>query len=375
MNILILNWRDRDHPQAGGAEVHLYEIFGRLVKKGHQVILLTTRFKGGAEIDNHDGIQVLRWGRTFFFNWEAPLLIRRLLKRTPIDCIIDDVNKIPFFTPLWIKKKPSGVLFHHLFGKTIYELTAWPFGFYIEIMEALCGRVYRAVQCCTVSSSTAFELVAKGFDERNITIIENSVDTGRYTPEAQVVKEPDLLLYTGRLKRYKNLELLLAALRDLQTKGKKLRLAIAGAGDDEERLKKLSADLGIAASVSFLGFVDEQTKIDLYRRSIAFVNPSLKEGWGITSIEANACGTAVIANNVPGLRDSVRDGVSGILFKENDRADLVAAIIRITADAPFRTKLENGGLAWAQSFSWEQSAQRMEQWLKKVTTASGTRPA
>ena len=98
MNILVLNWRDMKHPEAGGAEVHFQELFRRLVKKGHSVTLLTTRFRGAAREDVQDGIRVCRWGHTYTFNWEAPLLIARLLRKQRFDCIVDDVNKIPFFT-------------------------------------------------------------------------------------------------------------------------------------------------------------------------------------------------------------------------------------------------------------------------------------
>ena len=223
-----------------------------------------------------------------------------------------------------------------------------------------------------VSPSTAAELIANGFPPDNITIIENSVDTALYTADPAVVKEPDLLLYTGRIKRYKNLELLLLALKKLGDQGLRLRLTIAGNGDDQERLLKIVQDYALSDRVTFLGFVNEQTKIDLYRRSIALVNPSMKEGWGITSIEANACGTAVIANNVPGLRDSVKDRESGVLFKENDCEDLCLCIRKVATDNELRKKLERGALAWAQSFSWETSAQRMEQWLQKVVATHGS---
>jgi glycosyltransferase involved in cell wall biosynthesis len=366
MNILVLNWRDKFHPEAGGAEVHLHEIFSRLVSNGHTVCLLTTRYRGATREDDIDGVKVFRLGRTYTFNWEAPLLIRRLLKRMSFDCIIDDVNKIPFFTPRWFPRIPTGAFFHHLFGTTVFELTAWPLAAYVLLLERLSAWGYRGRPCCTVSSSTAEELVELGLDRHKIAIIENSVDTALFTPADPVDKDPNLLLYFGRLKKYKNLDILLDAVSALTERGRTIRLAIGGDGDDRSRLREKAAQLGIEDRVAFHGFVDESEKISLYRKASIYINPSLKEGWGITNIEANACGTAVIANNAPGLRDSVRDGETGLLYEENNRDDLVRCIEQLLDNDSLRHRFERAGRAWAQTFSWDSSAKKVAKWLQTV---------
>ncbi|MFW6220922.1 MAG: glycosyltransferase family 4 protein [Fibrobacterota bacterium] len=365
MNILILNWRDIKHPEAGGAEVHLHEIFGRLVARKHNITLLTTQFAGAATEEYIDGIRVLRYGHTYTFNWESPLLVRRILRTAPVDCIIDDVNKIPFFTPRWFPKVPSCAFFHHLFGQTVFELTAPPLAAYVLALEKLSGWGYKKVPVCTVSKSTAHELVEHGFSSENITIIENSVDTDLYTPDAGT-KESDHLLYFGRLKRYKNVSILLRVVKKLCEEGRNMRLTVAGCGDDGDNLKQLAQELGISDRVSFPGFVDEQTKIQLYRRATLFINPSRKEGWGITNIEANACGTAVIANDAPGLRDSVIHEKTGLLYKENDEQDLSRRIVMLLEDKSKRSAMETEGRNWALSFSWDNSATKVERWLENV---------
>jgi len=369
MNILVLNWRDLKHPQAGGAEVHFQEIFRRFVKRGHSVILLTTKFHGCKAQDDQDGIIIYRWGHTYLFNWEAPFLIRRVFWKHRIDCIVDDVNKLPFFSPKWFPKKQCGVIFHHLFGDTIFGLTSYPFARYVLFMERLNAWGYKGTAVCTVSRSTAAELVEMGFAKDSIRIIENSVDTEKYAPDPAVKKEPGLLLYAGRLKKYKNVAIVLDAVRKLSDNGSNVRLAIAGAGDDENNLRARARMLCIENRVQFLGFVSEEAKINLYRNASVFVNPSRKEGWGITNIEAGACGTAVVANDVPGLRDSVRHGETGLLYKENDCSDLVACIGAVLGDALLRAKFEAGGRSWARGFSWDESAKKMEQWLTEAVCA------
>lgn len=364
MNILLLNWRDLKHPQAGGAEIHYHELCRRLVLRGHRVVLLTTRFRGCSTFDTQDGIEIVRRGHTYTFNFETPFLVPPLLKKYAIDCIIDDVNKIPFFSPKIFGTIPTGVFFHHLFGKTIFDQALYPLALYILFLENRCGWAYKNIPCCTVSKSTTDDLVAHGFNREKITIIENSVDTDLYRPGNPAVKESDLLLYTGRIKRYKNVSIILEAMAALRLKGRTLRLVIAGSGDDEAHLHTRVRDLNLAALVTFAGYVDEAQKIMLYHRAALFINPSFKEGWGITNIEANACGTAVIANDAPGLRDSVQNGVSGILYQENQLADLVCCIKRLLDNAEERRQFEKNGREWSLKFSWDNSALRMEEWLK-----------
>ena len=371
MNILVLNWRDMKHPEAGGAEVHFQELFKRLVRKGHSVTLLTTRFRGAEWEDVQDGIKVLRWGHTYTFNWEAPFFIRRLRKEQTFDCIVDDVNKIPFFTPRWFPRLPVCAFFHHLFGRTVFDLAPYPFALYVHLLERRSAWGYRDVPCCTVSKSTKADLIAHGFRGDNITIIENSVDTDRYIPSASKdAKDEATLVFAGRLKRYKNVSLAIEALADLAPRHPAIRLVVAGAGDDEGHLKSRARDLCVADRVDFVGFISEEEKISLLQRATLFVNPSHKEGWGITNIEANACGTAVVANDAPGLRDSVLDGKTGLLYKENDKDDLIRCI-EILLDTPDkREALQVWGREWALSFSWDSSAQKVEDWLSHVAGGS-----
>lgn len=366
MKILVLNWRDMTHPQAGGAEVHLHQIFGRLAHRGHEVILLTTRHAGAPAEDHADGMIIYRFGHTYLFNWEAPRLIRKVMERHGIDIVVDDVNKIPFFTPVWHPAVPCGVMFHHLFGSTIFSLTPPPFALYVLLLERLSSWGYRHTPCCAVSRSTVDDLVRHGLSRDTITIVENSVDTKHYCPDPAVKKEDDLLLYLGRLKNYKNLDMLLELMGNLMAKGRGVRLLVGGTGDDEQRLKRKAADMGLSDRVEFLGFVPEEMKVNLFRRATLLVNPSRKEGWGITSIEANACGTAVVANGAPGLRDSVQHGQTGLLCRENDPVDLTRCVEELLDDREYRSALEHGGIAWANSFSWDRSAEKVEKWLQAI---------
>ena len=366
MNILALNWRDMEHPEAGGAEVHFFEIFSRLADRGHVVTLLTTRFKGCQERAVYRGIEVLRRGNNFLFNWQAPFLVKKLLKEKRFDCIIDDVNKLPFYSNRWFPSTRCAAFFHHLFGKTVFGLTNPPMALYVYLMERMSARFYRKTPCCAVSPSTAAELVKRGLDERNLTVIENGIDIDRYCPDNSVERDGGLLVYVGRLKRYKRVDSVLEAMNLLDKTGHAAKLAVIGTGDDLPRLKKRARELGLVDRVDFAGFVNEDKKIEFLRKAAIFVNPSEKEGWGITNIEASACGAPVVANDAPGLRDSVVDNETGLLYNENDTASLASSIKKLLDDRQLRERFGVNGRRWAQKFSWDASAGRVEDWLLKI---------
>ena len=122
MRLLIFNWQDRTHPQAGGAEVHLHEIFGRIVRMGHDVTLVCCRHPDAKKKEVVDGIKVVRVGARPFFNYVVPLWWMKNGRKLDPDLVIDDINKIPFFTPLFIKMKPMLSIIHHFFGDSMFSV-------------------------------------------------------------------------------------------------------------------------------------------------------------------------------------------------------------------------------------------------------------
>jgi len=125
-------------------------------------------------------------------------------------------------------------------------------------------------------------------------------------------------------------------------------------------------ELGVAARVRFAGYVSTERKVELLRKSWAVVCPSLKEGWGLTNIEANACGTPVVCADVPGLRDSARDGKSALLYPHGDISALAHRLKKIIADDDLRESLTLGGIEWAENFHWEEAARETELILNRV---------
>jgi glycosyltransferase involved in cell wall biosynthesis len=364
VRVLVVNWQDRTNPQAGGAEVHLHEIFGRLAARGHPVSLLCSGY-GAVQRDTTDSMEVHRVGSRHTFNVACPGYYRRHL-RGHFDVVVEDLNKVPVFAPLWARE-PLVLLVHHLFGATAFREAAAPFAAATWLLERPLGRVYRGVPTQAVSESTADDLVARGLRREDITVIHNGVDLRFFHPDPAVPRAPQpTFLFVGRLKRYKQLDLALQAVALLRDEGTHVRLAIAGRGDDEPRLRGIVDRLALADRVTFEGFVSEERKRDLLRTSWATVLPSPKEGWGITNVEAAACATPAVASDSPGLRESVVDGRTGILVPHGDVPALAAAL-RSLAHNPARVEtLGRGALEFAQGFTWDHAAELTEAHLAGV---------
>jgi glycosyltransferase involved in cell wall biosynthesis len=173
-------------------------------------------------------------------------------------------------------------------------------------------------------------------------------------------------VYLGRLKRYKRVDLIIRAFAEVNISG--ARLEIAGAGDERAELERLAASLDLSGRVGFLGRISEVEKLALLRRAWSLVFTSPKEGWGITNLEAAACGTPVVASNSPGIRESVKDGETGYLVPHGDVPALARAMQRIGTAPDMVKTLGSAARRFAESFTWERAAHETEQHLERVLT-------
>ncbi len=366
MKILVLNWLDLENPQSGGAEVHFHEIFSRLVTWGHSVTLLCSAWAGCARRTSVDGIEVHRVGSRYTLSLAAPVYFRRRLRTEGFDVVVEDLNKVPFFSPFWGVGAPVALIVHHLFGTAAFREASFPVAAATWLLERPVPRVFRSVPTVAVSESTAGDLVRRGIPRDRIEVIPNGVDLDVLSPLAPDERFPEpTLLYLGRLNRYKRIDLLLQAVASLVERGTSCRLLVAGRGDDQSRLEALRASLGLEEHVEFLGFVSEADKRELLRRSWINVLTSVKEGWGISNLEAAACGTPTIASDVPGLRDSVVHGRTGFLVPHGDVESLSRRIGELLGDNEKRARLGHGARSFAEGFGWDASARDMERFLQE----------
>lgn len=357
MRILVVNWQDRGHPQAGGAEIHLHEIFGRLAARGHEVTLLCGGWQGCPPRVALDGIEVIRTGTRNSFVLHARRAFARELRRRTFDVIVEDINKIPLFIPRWTST-PVVAVVPHLFGRTAFQELPAPVAAAVWLAERPIPWVYRDVPFQAISESTRDDLVGRGIARDHIRVIYCGIDTAHYTPEPDARSPTPLFSFLGRLKRYKRVDLILKAFARLGRAD--ATLEIAGAGDHRAELERIAASLDLGTRVRFLGRIDETQKVALLRRSWALVFTSPKEGWGITNLEAAACGTPVIASDSPGIRESVRHEVTGYLARHGDVEALASYMQRIAGSRPLVDALGQAAREFALSFTWERAARETE---------------
>jgi glycosyltransferase involved in cell wall biosynthesis len=330
------------------------------------VSVLASRWAGAPPRETVGRLDVHRTGGRHTFSLAAPVYYRRHLAARRFDVVIEDLNKVPVFAPVWAGA-PVVLLVHHLFGATAFEEASLPVAGATWLLERPLPMAYRRIPVQAVSRSTADDLVDRGFRRDAIEIIENGVDLDFYAPDPAVDRftEPTAL-YLGRLRRYKRVDIVIRAIAQLRRAGSAVRLIVAGQGDRRQELEALARTLHVDDRVEFAGFVTEERKRELFRRAWVHVLTSVKEGWGISNIEAAACGTATVASDAPGLRDSVRHGETGFLVPHADIDALAVRLHSLLQDPALRDRLGGAARRFAEGFSWERSADRTEAHLERV---------
>lgn len=359
MNILVVNWQDIRNPLAGGAEVHLHEVFSRIARKGHEVTLYCSSFHGAPHTEKLNGINIIREGGRYLFNFRFLFAYLTRFRKKQFDIVVDDMNKIPFFTPLYVKKPIFGIT-HHLFGTSIFLEVNAILALYVYVMESMAVWFYRRLRIPFIvgSPSTHKELLSRRFRPADITVINYAVDHEVHRLTGVQKNGTPLIGYFGRLKKYKSVDHLLKALPVVLSEIPDLKVLIVGDGDDRPRLEAMTKEMGLDAVVEFAGFVPVERKVELLQKMWFKVTTSSKEGWGLTVIEANACGTAVLASNVPGLRDAVRDNETGLLYEYGNIDDLSRKTLLLLQDDALRRRLSSGALEWSKSFDWNNAAEQ-----------------
>lgn len=370
MNILILNWKDLKHPQAGGAEIIVYELAKRLVKDGHDVTWFARSFKGGKKQEEYKGIRVVRRGNLITTYLFAPLYYLTL-KRKP-DLVIDMSNTIYWQTPLWAHRSDRVAYLNQLAQEVFDYEYSFPLAKLGQLAEKIQYLTYKNTPFICYSNSTKQDLVKMGIPEENIQLFTMGLDHDRYYPGAK--SDEPLFLAVSRLVKMKRTDLTIRAFKKVVKKHPKAKLLIIGYGYERERLEKIRDKLELQENVLFLDedilFFEKSVKdkkIDAMQRSWALIFPSVKEGWGMTVTECAACGTPSIVSDVTGLRDSVKKNETGIVVSKNPtEKELANAINKIVDDNRLRKRLSKNAIEWSKRFNWEDSYSGFSKALERV---------
>lgn len=369
MRILVFSWKDIGHPWAGGSEVNIQEQAARWVKEGNEVTMFTSRFRGMKRRENIEGMEIFRAGGRFTIYLLAPFFYLLAL-RNRADVVLDIINGIPFFTPLFSRKPIVGLIHHVHRDMFLIELgpVVGRFGRFIEQYVVPLLYRNRTIICVSESTASAMRLQMYRGTDLDIRIVNNGISLDHFQRGSFERFEQPTVLYLGRLKKYKQLPRLIAMMPRVREKVPDARLMVVGSGDAVIQAQESASRLGASDYVSFTGFVDEEEKSRLYQQAWVLATASMVEGWGLTVIEANACGTPAVAFDVPGLNESIVHRKTGLLAKDDD--EFVQNLIEVLSDSELRESLGSGAIEWSGSFDWDTSASKTLQILTEAVSRS-----
>ena len=356
MRVAFLAWRDLAHPLAGGSEVAIDRLASGLVARGHEVALLCGGPVGERSYPTVD------LGGTYTQYLRAPAAARRLRHW---DLLVDVENGVPFWSPLW-RRMPSVCLMHHVHTDQWRDRFAWPASAVGRFLERRAvPLVYRRRLFIAVSESTAVGLRALGVDDARIRPLTWGTDPPGGEPVART-REPQFVAL-GRLVPHKRVDVLLRAwARARPHVGG--RLVIAGDGPERAVLAATAGE-----GVAFVGPVADAEKWRLLRESWALVHAARHEGWGVVVLEAASVGTPALAFDVPGIRDSVVDGHTGLLAASEDQ--LVDHWIRVAKDGRLRARMGEAARRRALAFTWDATIDQFLAIAREATGLHATVPA
>lgn len=365
MRIALCNWRDLAHPEGGGAELYARRVAEGLVARGHEVTFLCAAHDQAPVEETLHGVRYLRAGSRTTVYASARRAIRRLEAADgPFDVVVDVQNGLPFFAG-WATKAPVVVLVHHVHREqwpVVFNPAVAAVGWGIE--SRVSPRLNRGRQYVAVSRSTKDELGAMGVERDHVAIIHN----GTQPPPPVRVDEVEgpRLLVLGRVVKHKRIEHAVDAVTRLRARHPGLRLRVVGDGWWRRELHDYVVAQGAEEYVDLLGFVDEQTKHEELAAADLLLVPSVKEGWGLSVVEAASHGVPAIGyRDAGGVSESIEDGTTGLLVGDLDQ--LVGAVDDLLGDPSRLTELGDNALAHSARFTWDETVRAWEQLLLRAS--------
>jgi glycosyltransferase involved in cell wall biosynthesis len=378
----------------------IFELCRRLISD-YNITVLAPRTPGGKILETIAGINVVRF--PYFFNrWEKLAMhgggILNKLKSSPLYYMM-----VPFFLlgQLWAVRRllrndhfdlihahwliPQGLisvlglilsrrripLVCTSHGGDLFALKGW-------VLQCLKRWVMdKSVTVTVVSQAMKKKVVGMGIASDKVHVISMGVDLkSLFTPDHNVQRKTDELLFVGRLVEVKGLPVLLKAMPKLLANKPNIRLSIAGAGPLEEALRGLTLQLNISDKVDFLGMVPQRQLPVLYQRATLAIFPfivtrsGIQEGFGLVVVEAMGCECPVIVGDLPAIHDTVIHEKNGLLVPSGNAEILANAILRALDDLDLRCRLaREGRKRVVKEFDWGMIAEKYKILYDKLICA------
>lgn len=360
MNILIFSWRGPGHHHAGGAEVSTMIQAKAWVHAGYNVTLFTSTYLHAKPDEVMDGVHIIRRGDQVLgvhwnaFNWYV------FGKHEKFDVVVDQFHGIPFFTPLFVRSKKLG--FIHEVARDVWLINAarppwnYIYGYIGYVVEPFIFKLlYRQMRFLAVSPSTKEDLVTMGIPAKNITLIYSGHNLIKVKEKKEHKKT---LTFLGALAKDKGIEDAVKTFSLINEKDRTWQFWVIGKGEPQYvvKLEEMCRKLKLDHKVKFWGFVSQVDKFRLLAKSHLLLNPSMREGWGMINIEANSVGTPVVGYYVAGTKDSVKEGISGLLCKEKTPDCLAEKCLQLMKNKNKYKKICKTCIPWSKKFTWEETS-------------------
>ncbi len=369
LSVVLLNWRDMNHPEAGGSEKYLSEVATGLAARGHRVTIRTAAYPGALPLETVDGVRYVRRGGRYTVYLRS--LAALAVGRHRADVVVDVQNGVPFLSPLVRSGSPVVNLVHHVHREqwgVVFGPRVARAGWVLESKVA--PRVYGRSRYVAVSESTRKELAGLGVDRARITVIHNGTDA---VADEDATRTPrPVVMVLGRLVPQKRVEIAMHAVRDLAADRPGLQLWVVGSGYWDTELHRVADELGIRDRVTFTGHVSEAEKHRLLAEAWVLALPSLKEGWGLVVVEAGVHGTPTVAfADAGGLNNSVLDGETGVIV-HGGQVEFTAALGALLDDDDARAQMSGRAVQWVTRFRWSETVSSWESLLYDLAGHSKT---
>ncbi len=360
MRFLMLNWRDPRNPISGGAERVSQMALADLVRRGHEVYWFAPEFPGSLPQEEIEGVRMVRAGKVGVDSIRQAILWYRQQPR--FDLVIDQHHGIPWYAPWWCRTHCVAYI-HEVLGPIWNSFYRWPWTWIGRTQERWTHWFYRRVPFWTVCDATRQGLLANGV--RHVTVLYNGTSTVAIPElEPKTCAEPLRLAVVCRLAVNKRVDHAIAAVAQLRQAGVKCQLKIVGGGDIESTLRQQCTQLGLDDCVTFTGSLPERDKDAVLREAHLLLHASVREGWGLNVIEANAMGTPAVVYPVPGLTESTLHGKTGLVAETETPAALAQCVRRLLANPAEYQSLRRQAWERAKSMHWDVILPQTSAWLE-----------
>lgn len=344
-----------------GTELASYYIAKGLASKGNEVHIITSWDDGMLETTHENGFAIhrIKYSKIRFISFFSfSIKCFRLILTLDPDIVHSQGagTGFPGILMKYIKKKPCIVWAQ---GSDIY--------YAVNLMKLITFIILNQTNQI-IALTNDMELEIKKFANRDVLILPNGIDLGRFKQKRSDTYRIDnelksgqwLLLFVGTLRPVKGVSYLIQAMYILISKGyNNINLNIIGDGEDRKSLEDLVTRLGLTKNVTFIGHLSPEFVPYYMSLSDIFVLPSISEGFPLVILEAMASGLPIITTNVRGLPEIVIDHENGLMVKSKSPNDLADKILEIIHDDKLREEITKNNIQKSYSYSWEMITDRL----------------